>query len=599
MDMAQVLRAFVGAFIDELVKAGVRHVVFSPGSRSTPLILMAAEHDKLKCWRHIDERSAGFFALGLAKALDEPVALLCSSGTAAANFYPAVVEAYYDRVPLVVLTADRPHELRDMGAPQTIDQHRLYGAHAKWFVDLPLPEESPAALRYVRTIASRAVALTRSVPSGPVHLNFPFREPLIPALKAEATDPLVNARAGTDETETAGAAPVRRVVHGATALSDGDLTELLDILTGHRRGLIVCGPQRDARLASEVAALAQGLGFPILADPLSGVRYGSHDRTWVIDAYDALLRDDGFAGGYVPDIVLRFGAMPTSKALALYLQRHHLAQHIVVDEGAGWRDPGHLATRMVYADPVAMCQALTRRLPKDLQYADRSWGRSWCHANSVAHQAIAERVGSFDALFEGRIFSELADLLPPDATLYVGNSMPVRDLDSFLRASPVPLRCLANRGANGIDGVVSSSLGVSAAAQGPVVLVIGDLSFYHDLGGLLAATLHQLDLTVVLVNNDGGGIFSFLPQSSLTKHFEPLFGTPHGLHFAPAVKMYGGTFDRIRDWDEFKVSVRKGLELGGLHVVEVPTSRVSNTGMHQEVWQAVRDTLAHQSGVRE
>ncbi len=592
MEPDEVLTAYTGAFLDALASAGVGHIAFSPGSRSTPLILTAARRGSFRLWRHLDERSAGFFALGLAKALDEPVALLCSSGTAAANFYPAVIEAYYDRVPLVVLTADRPHELRDVGAPQAIDQVHLYGSHVKWFVDMPLPEGTDAAQAHARTVAFRAVAEAKKAPAGPVHLNFPFREPLLPAEHAPAPRDLVNVGAVAGPLRPAAGERTVSLLEGTRVLTEDELAPLADLLASYRRGLIICGPQRDPGLAGGVVRLARSLGFPVLADPLSGVRYGKHDRTWVIDAYDALLRDETFAAGHEPDVVVRFGAAPTSKALNLFLARCHRARHVVIDEGGGWRDPLHVAGYMVYADPVQTAHALCDAMPGDLRHADRSWGRAWIEANDIAKEAVQQEIASFDELFEGRIFPELAHVLPDGATLYVGNSMPVRDLDSFLPSSGATWRCLANRGANGIDGVVSSSLGVSASGAGPVVLVIGDLSFYHDLGGLLAAKTYGLDLTVVLVHNDGGGIFSFLPQAGVPEHFEDLFGTPHGLDFAPAVAMYGGSFTRVRTWDEFRRSVRRGLAEGGLHVVEVPTGREANVRMHRAVWQAVKRALA-------
>lgn len=591
MEGAQALWAYVGAFIDELRRSGVRHLAFSPGSRSTPLVLMAAEHGGIRLWRHIDERSAGFFALGLARVLDEPVALLCSSGTAAANFFPAIIEAHYDRVPLVVLTADRPHEVRDSGAPQTIDQIRIYGEHVKWFVDMALPEGNESALRYARSAAARATATAKQHPAGPVHLNFPFREPLVP----QPVSPSVGSSVGLEGRP--GELMYTSVGAGVAKLGADQVSQLADELAARRKGLIVCGPQRNDALASHVVQLAEAIGYPILADPLSGVRYGNHDKTWVIDTYDALLRDERIQQEYVPDVVLRFGALPTSKALTLYLQRHRAARHIVVDEGAGWRDPGRLASQMIHADALSVCSKLVQSLPSDLVHADRSWGEAWREINHKAKSALEAELLSFPELFEGRLFYELAQMLPDQATLYVGNSMPVRDLDSFMFSRHGQLRCYANRGANGIDGVVSSAFGAAAGSQHPTVLVIGDLSFYHDMNGLLAAKIHNLNLTIILVNNDGGGIFSFLPQASVTEHFEPLFGTPHGLDFAQAVVMYGGRFERVFDWDRFRAAVSEGMSQGGLHVIEVPTVRSSNRVMHQDAWKAVSHAVAKRGGV--
>lgn len=583
MEEAQTTHAYVGAFMDELARSGVRHICFSPGSRSTPLVLLAAENEEIKLWVHIDERSAGFFALGLAKELGEPVGLLCSSGTAAANFYPAIIEAYYDRVPLVVLTADRPHELRDSGAPQTIDQIRLYGEHVKWFSEMAIPDSDDKTLRYVRSVASRAVDAARKAPAGPVHLNFPFREPLVPQAPTEKTAPVSLGRSG--------AKPYTSVLDGERHLDQEQIDSLLDEIQGWRRGLIVCGPQRDPNLASHVVELADMLGYPILADPLSGVRYGWHDPKWIIDSYDAFLRDTTFVEANAPDVVIRFGAMPTSKALLLYLERHPACRQIVIDEGAGWREPTRMAEKLVHADARSVCEALLAGLPEDLTHADRSWGNAWRLTNERTKLAITEKVNSFNVLFEGRLFAELGRILPRRTTLYVGNSMPVRDLDTFLFGREDPLLCYANRGANGIDGVVSSALGASAGTKRPVVLVIGDLSFYHDLNGLLAAKQHGLDLTIIVVNNDGGGIFSFLPQAKIEKHFEPLYGTPHGLDFAPVVAMYGGTYNRVATWESFHHAVETGIERGGLNVVEVPTVRKTNYSMHQAVWEAVFEGL--------
>jgi 2-succinyl-5-enolpyruvyl-6-hydroxy-3-cyclohexene-1-carboxylate synthase len=581
----QALDIVVGAFVEELARAGVRHVSACPGSRSTPLAIKLAQHPDVKVWMHLDERSAAYFGLGLAKALRQSVALLATSGTAAANFFPAIVEARLSRVPLVVLTADRPHELRDVGATQTIDQLRLYGDHVKWFFDLPEPDVglSPEHVRLVRTAAARAVGTALAEPAGPVHLNWPFREPLVPEALTSATPAVWGARAG--------GRPYVAVSNGRLAPSTELVASLAADLAKSPDGLIVCGPQDDPELPAAVARLAQRLGYPILADPLSGLRRGPHDRRLVIDAYDAFLRDTSTVEQLQPQIVLRFGAMATSKAVLLYLQRYAGARQIVVDPG-GWREPTGLASDMLHVDPRLLCRALaaTSTAPD----AATTWARTWLEINAVTRQSIERQMRGQAELFEGKIFSgsALAGLLPEGALLYAGNSMPVRDLDAFWPSGAESLRYLSNRGANGIDGVASSALGASAAGVGPVVLVIGDVSFYHDLNGLLAARTHGLDLLVVLVNNDGGGIFSFLPQAELVPdEFETLFGTPHGLDFRPFVEGYGGRFTRVADWPGFHQAVSEGLDRGGLCVVEVPTDRARNVVLHRDVWRAVTEAL--------
>jgi 2-succinyl-5-enolpyruvyl-6-hydroxy-3-cyclohexene-1-carboxylate synthase len=590
MTNEQTLFAYVGAFADELVRAGVGHAVICPGSRSTPLALMLARQDGLRIWTLVDERSASFFALGLAKASGRTVALVCTSGTAAANFFPAVVEAHYARVPLLVLTADRPHELRDVGAPQAIDQVRLYGVHAKWFMDMALPEATPAALRYVRTVAGRAVATARSGPAGPVHLNFPFREPLVPVPVSDVPNLELERPAGP---------PYMGVTQPFRDPYALVVASLVDELAPVERGLIVCGPQDDKEFPWTVAQLADLLGWPLLADPLSGVRCG----LGVIDAYDAFLRDEGWAAQHPPDVVLRFGAIPTSKPLLLYLQRYPQARQILVDGDGGWNDPTLLVSDVIHADARLFCGGLTEALSENPPRPDLSlWAHSWRTANQATRRVLAEHLAEMDEPFEGKVFAELADLLPNRAVLYVGNSMPVRDCDTFFPATGKYVRILANRGANGIDGVVSSALGASAASAemgdsmfnpGPLVLVIGDLSFYHDMNGLLAAKLYNLDATIILLNNDGGGIFSFLPQASGTEaeRFEQLFGTPTGLDFRPAVEMYGGQFRRPATWDAFRQDVRDSIFGRGLTVIEVRTDRAQNVAQHRALWPAVSAAL--------
>ena len=550
MKHEQVTFAFVGAFVDELARAGVRNVCIAPGSRSTPLAMMIARHPDIKVWLNLDERSNSFFALGMAKASREPVAILCSSGTATANFFPAVAEARLGRVPLIVLTADRPPELRDVGAPQTIDQIRLYGAHPKWSVEVALPEATPDLLRYARTLAGRAAATARAEPAGPVHLNFPFREPLVPMPLDEPVDLVAHADPAWNGRDDG--APYVQVDSAPGVLDSADLDDLAADLSRFERGLIICGPQFDPDLAEPVARLGNALGFPVLADPLSHVRCGTHPRDAVIDSYDAFLRDSQASDRLRPDLVLRFGAMPTSKPVLLFLQRYPETRHVVV--GEGWEDPMLMAARMVNADPRRTCQALVRRLEKE-PLRDGAWLESWCEVDRLSRRAIAQFVDDVDEPFEGRVFAELADMLPDGATLWASSSMPVRDLDTFLPGNERKLRFLSNRGANGIDGVISSALGASSVSSGPLVLTIGDIAFYHDMNGLLAAKLHGLNATIILINNDGGGIFSFLPQAAYPEHFEDLFGTPHGLDFRPAAELYGASYHLSDGWDDFRQSV--------------------------------------------
>jgi 2-succinyl-5-enolpyruvyl-6-hydroxy-3-cyclohexene-1-carboxylate synthase len=599
-DSANPTYAYIEAFVDELQRIGVRNVVVCPGSRSTPLAMAFAVQPGIRIWMQVDERSAAYFGLGMAKQLRQPIALLCTSGTAAANFMPAVVEAKLTHVPLLVLTADRPHELRDNGAPQSIDQNRLYGAYVKWFVEIALPEATNTALRYIRTIAVRAAASAQAVPAGPVHLNFPFREPLTPEPIPVQPLPLSAQRdlvAWHGRPNNAPYVEVREAPLGApTATTIG---YLMDMIRGARRGLIIVGPNDDPALLEPVVQLARHLGYPILADPLSQLRCGNHDQVMVLSSYDAFLRIDSFIESAQPELILRFGAMPTSKPLLLYLKRYASCPLVVIDGYGGWEEPTQLASELIHANPAALCQSLLTVLDQHNKREEvrppvsQEWLTTWQDADKITRQTLQNAIQDFNELFEGRVFTELAGLLPDGTTLYTGNSMPVRDLDTFFWCCEHRIRIMGNRGANGIDGVVSSALGASAWAgqNEPTVLVLGDLSFFHDLNGLLAARLHQLNLTIVLINNDGGGIFSFLPQAAYPEHFEQLFGTPIDLDFRLAVQMYGGQFQKVDTWERFRKAVSRGLNTGGLHVIEVPTERTSNVRMHRQLWEVIGKNL--------
>jgi 2-succinyl-5-enolpyruvyl-6-hydroxy-3-cyclohexene-1-carboxylate synthase len=572
---------YASAFVDEMARAGVRHVCISPGSRSTPLALAIANEPSLKSWVHIDERSCAFFAIGISRALGEPVALLCTSGTAAANFFPAVVEARSAGIPLLVMTADRPPELRDVGAAQTIDQNRLYGAHAKWFVEVALPEATPQMLRYARALAGRAVAQALESPPGPVHLNFPFRDPLVPA-------------AGSDLRINEGRADGRPWVKLRTSrrsLDDKAAAIVAARISHARRAIIVCGPQYDSELAIPLGQFAHSIGAPILADPMSQVRWGSHDRSAIIDRYDAVLRHEKTSSLLEPDLIIRIGGTPTSKALLQFLERQGSAPLIVIAESQ-WPDPSLLAEEMVRADPATACgqlaEIISRNPDRNTEWLDR-----WLDADRVARAALEQHSCTITEPFEGAAVADIVAVLPDAATLFVSNSMPVRDLDAFAPGDDRNIRVLCNRGANGIDGVVSSALGAAAAddRSGPLVLLIGDLALYHDMNGLLAAKTYGIDATIVILNNDGGGIFSFLPQAQLPDHFEKLFGTPHGLHFEDVASIYGATYERAHDSASIRRGVADGISRGGLHLVEVRTERARNVELHREAWEAVASAL--------
>jgi 2-succinyl-5-enolpyruvyl-6-hydroxy-3-cyclohexene-1-carboxylate synthase len=583
------------AFVDELVRAGMRDVAVCPGSRSTPLALALRAHPGMKVRVLPDERAAGFFALGLARASRRATGVLVTSGTAAANLLPAAVEATLARVPLVLLTADRPPELRDRGAPQAIDQVRLFGVHVKWDAELPLLDGTPETRRHVRSVAGRAVTTALAGPAGPVHLNIPFREPLIP--DGDLRPP---ARVDGEPTR-----PFSDVLAGPRTLLVSAVAILAVRVAAARRGLIVAGPQDDPALPAALARLADATGFPILADPLSGARCGPHDRSRVIARSDFLCRPGAWRDAHAPDMVIRFGAIPTSKPL-LALLADAAPDQLVVDGDGGYREPALLPTTFVHADATITAAAIADAISGALgsgtaTSAGDTWGDGWLAADRAADAALRTWLADVESRlesFEGAPFAHLGELLPDGAILWAGSSMPVRDLDAWLPGSARAIRPLANRGANGIDGVVSSALGAAAAGVGHVALVVGDLSFLHDLNALAAAKLHGLSATIVLVNNDGGGIFSFLPQASadapgagLPAHYEELFGTPHGIDLGPIVEALGGTH-RLVAARGLRTALAESLVATGVTVLELRTERARNVELHREAAAAVAVALA-------
>ncbi len=572
MSHQEALTSYIAAFVSELVHIGVEDIVISPGSRSTPMALVMVEHPDLRVHIHVDERSAAFFALGIAKATNRPTALLCTSGTAAANYYPAVVEANISRVPLIVLTADRPHELRDVGAPQAIDQVHLYGQHVKWFVEMAPPENTLEMIRYVRSVCSRAAATALSSPAGPVHLNFPFREPLIPQLDRKD---LFESNERSDG--------YVKIHLGHLTLSKSEYEEIASSIHSYERGIIVCGPMDMDGFSEAIVELAEKLQFPILADSLSQLRSGSHANQLIIDTYDTFLKNPEAKKWLKPDAIIRFGAMPVSKPLSIFLKENADVCQFVIDGGRGWRDPGHVSSEMIYCHETEFCTAILPFISE--KNANRFFMKKWLEINLITRKHLGE-ISKVNELSEGKLFYQLAEILPEGATLFVGNSMPIRDLDTFFHANKKSIRIMANRGANGIDGTTSTALGAGLTSQ-PLFLVVGDLTFFHDLNGLIAAKKEGININIILINNNGGGIFSFLPQANHPKNFERLFGTPLDLQFEHAVKLYGGHYELISDWAQLQSAISRSSINPGLNVMEITTNREENIREHRELWDSV------------
>ena len=530
------------AFVDELARCGVAGACTSPGSRSTPLVLTLARQPGLQTWSHVDERVAGFFALGVAKHSGRPAAVACTSGTAAAHYLPAVIEAREARIPLVVLTADRPPELREVGAGQTIDQLKLYGDAAMWFFAVGTLRATPERLRWMRRLAFRAYETAVSGRPGAVHLNFALREPLVldEPLPPADDEPLPRAR--------------RRPPAAAVELEVGE------------RAVIVAGRhERDDGLAAALPAAAAALGAPLLADPLSGARRGPA----AVAHYDDLLRDEGFAVAHGPDTVIRVGDLPTCKPLRQWLAGLDGARQVAFDPERAWQDPAAVVGEVLDADPAAWAQSIAG--PSRAS----AWLDAWRRADDAAAEAIAAELG--DAISEPAVARALA-ALPSEVTVFTASSMPVRDVEAFWPARDAPPRVLAHRGANGIDGTLAAAFG-AAAAGARVVVHLGDVALAHDLGALLSASRLGLGITIVLVDNAGGGIFDFLPVASQTDAFEEHVATPTGLDAERVAALFGLRYERVE-------------ELGALReapgtLLHVRTDRAENVALHRRLHEAV------------
>jgi len=560
-----VTTSFATVFVDELVRSGVRRAVVAPGSRNTPLVLALARHRDLALDVVLDERSAAFRALGIGIATGRPAVVCCTSGTAVANLHPAVVEAHHARVPLLVCTADRPPELLDCGAPQTVNQAAMFGDAVRWFHDPGPPDDAPDAPRRWRALAARAVDATLMPTAGPVHLNLPFRQPLVPT-----GDPIV------DEPERA---PISRAALRRPEVTAAEADRLAALVREHPRGLVVAGFATRAD-ADVVAGFARAAGWPLLADGVSNVRADA--RT--ISTYDALARVDAFTSLHTPDIVLRVGAPLTSKATNAWLAD---VPTVLVDPDRRWLDPTRATVEHVAADAEATLGTLAGMLGTTNGSELPEWSDRWHVADERARRAI-DAVLDDGPDCEARIARDLAGAIPGGGALVVSSSVPVRALDWSMRPRR-GLDVFANRGANGIDGFISTVGGIAAGrvatGREPVVGLTGDLGFLHDVNGL-AALADTPNASIVVVDNNGGAIFSYLPPRELPE-FEWLFTTPHNLDLVAVARAHGVDAERVaapRDW--------MALVKGGPKVVVVPLDAVEAWSQHQSVWNAVATAIA-------
>lgn len=584
------------ALLDELIAAGLRHVVLSPGARSAPLALAVSERDEVETVVVYDERSAAYAALGIGRVDGVPAALVCTSGTAAVNYKPAVVEAFHDNVPLIILTSDRPAELRDTGAWQTIRQADLYRPFVRWEVDLPAPDDprlQEQDARYVRHVAARAVAVSTDRPAGPVHLNVAFREPLVPT--------------GCFQSASSAESPMLRRLDTVEVTSRETVEVLAERVLAEPRGLILAGrtaPGSAEGYAEALAALAAAAGYPLLAETTGGLRFGPHDRSHVIAAGDALLRADTWAEAHRTRLAIRFGRSFAWRQVTEFLAECNSREgmdQVIVDPHRTWDDPARLGGDVLHVDPVifarALVEALRERAGSESTPEREAWLAEWLEADRKAAEVRSAVMAEAGAATTGWLHDALRSVVDDGTIIMAANSMAVRDFESFAGASGRRLRVVANRGAAGIDGTLSTAVGLALGSRRPVVLLTGDIAFAHDLGGLAAAreaasSLRSMDLTVVVLNDGGGGIFEYLPLDSLRPQtFERYFLVRPDLDMGAACAAFGVQHSLVTDLAGLTRVVSRHQGGASVRVAEVPVDRAANTGMHRRYWAEVAAAL--------
>ncbi|MGF1458152.1 MAG: 2-succinyl-5-enolpyruvyl-6-hydroxy-3-cyclohexene-1-carboxylic-acid synthase [Leptolyngbyaceae cyanobacterium] len=566
LDFRNTNTLWASVLVATLAHLGVKTVVISPGSRSTPLVMAFARHQQIQAVPILDERSASFLALGAAKASGTPTVLVCTSGTAGANYFPAVIEAYESEIPLIVLTADRPPELRDCTSGQTIDQQKLFGRFVRSYRDLSLPEATQSQLRYLRQAIAHSCRLSLAPVAGPVHINCPFRDPLAPSTtESTPTASLVNTISKDLFNHLA-----------PTSVSPVASGNVLPKLFGQTaRGLIIVGPhplpsvEKAQSWCQAIATLSSRLGWPVLTDGLSPLRNYAALNSQLITTYDFLLRHGHHAQALLPEQVLQVGALPTSKVLRQWLAEAD-PQRWILSQSDRNLDPLHGQSTTLALSVEQLTAAMAEHQPAAGEY-----GQAWKTRQALAQTRLKQQFDSLNTLFEGKVSYQLSRLLPPQTPIMIANSMPVRDVEWFWSLNDAHILPFCSRGANGIDGTLSTALGITHE-HGAAVLLTGDLALLHDSNGLLNAQQRASHLTILLINNQGGGIFESLPIAQFEPPFERFFAMPQQIDFSRLAAAHHLEYILITDWNSLAEHL-KALPLTGVRILEIRCDRASDT----------------------
>lgn len=573
------MHSYLAQLVDELHVLGVEDIVLSPGARSTPLAMLFCAHT-FNVFMNVDERSAGFFALGIAKKSQKPAVLLCTSGSAPAHYLPAIIEAKHSRIPLIILTADRPPELQNVGAPQTIIQKNLFVDFIKHFEELAIPNNA-SPQNYSRNSIQKAFIFAMAEPKAPVHINVPLRDPLVVEEKNYTEQAFANGRAKF---------PFRFYEdnHESAFLSQ-DILQKIAYDIKDKNGLLVCGAGLPSTCHESILQLSKHLNAPILADPLSCFRNYEYDT--IIDSYDAFLKSDIIKERLKPDFIFLFGQAPVSKRFFQLLTKFSDIEVFQVDTCAQYRNPSLTTSMLLVASPKAFATNLTDYVKnsdslylakwQEEQKKMRTLLNKAKNKNSDVNKTSEKNKLSENTFFEGSLVQSIQKLLPQKSNLVIANSMSIRDVDFFWEKSAQNIDFFCNRGANGIDGTLSTALGISCKSKEKTILITGDLAFFHDMNALLLAQKHSLNLLIILINNNGGGIFQYLPQENIP-HYSFLFETPHELDFSALRALFNVSFTRIDSQDMFEKQFVQALDEHGVSILEVPFDKVESKKLHKK-----------------
>lgn len=569
-------------FVTRLSELGVKYACISPGSRSTPLTLAFSQNKDIKIFPIVDERSSAFFALGLAKKSKSPVVVVTTSGTAVAELYPAIIEAFYQRIPLIVCTADRPPYLRNTGANQTINQHNIFKNHIRFFVDAGLPEINFKKLSSLIDITNIAFKIAAYDNCGPVHINFPFEKPFEPDNYTNKIDIKLIEKIFE----------LRKVIEPKQNKIDSKVFKnIIEKLKNYEKGLIIVGYNNYTKeFVNLCVDLSEKLKYPIFADASSNLRFGKHSKKNIIENFTSLIKSKNFLEEFKPEIILQFGGSPTSNVVLGFFKNSN-ADKILINEFGDRNDPSLTAKTILKINPTLFCKNVLYNLTSTKIKRTTNWLKQITELNRTAEEIKRKKMQETEIDFEGKILYELFEQIPSRCNVMISNSLPIRDADFFVSSNQKQISVFCNRGASGIDGINSTALGIAKVSKEPTILITGDLAFYHDLNGLHNSTKFNIPLTIILINNNGGGIFESLPISRFEKICIQNFVTPLNLDFAKFVEAYGGEFTIIKTFDEYKMKLNSILRSKKLSVIEIKTDAKKSKLKREEIWNSITSLI--------